>query len=415
MPKFVYVARDVSGKRMTGSMESATEDEVITRLQSMNLTVVDVLSGTKEEIDKFLPGSSSSKRAYKIKRHYGVKSSDLVLLCRQLTTLLGAGVTILKSLETISKQVASQKLYLVLERLKKNMEQGMSFHEALGKHPEIFSDLWVNLVESGEASGNLAVVLDRLATYLERNAAFKSKLISSMIYPAILMFASVGALLFLTIKIVPTFAEVFKSFTVAMPAPTQLLINFSYAIRKFFVPGLIGMGIMIYLLKQYLKTKEGRRTLETFLYKLPVAGEFFRALSIERFSSEMSTLVESGVPILYSLEIAEASVGSVLLADIIHKVKDDVRNGRPLSTPLENSGFFEPMVVQMVTIGEEIGELSQMFKRINGFYQEYVETFLGRFVAMFEPMILIFMGGVIGLMVIGMFLPIFNLSKIGGG
>jgi type IV pilus assembly protein PilC len=169
------------------------------------------------------------------------------------------------------------------------------------------------------------------------------------------------------------------------------------------------------MLRNYIKSKEGRRNYEKFIFSLPVFGEFFRAVSIERFSSEMSTLIESGVPILYSLEITEQSVGSVLIADIIRQVKEDVRAGRPLSHPLERSGFFEPMVVQMVTIGEEIGELSQMFKRINTFYQGYVETFLQRFVAMFEPMILIFMGVVIGLMVIGMFLPIFQLSKVGSG
>jgi len=238
-------------------------------------------------------------------------------------------------------------------------------------------------------------------------------MISSLIYPAILIFASTGALLFLTIKIVPTFAELFKSFDVKMPKPTQLLIAFSHFIKKTFV-FIIGFSIFgFYSFRQYIKTKDGRRKYEEVLFKLPVFGEFFRALNIERFSSEMSTLIESGVPILYSLEITEQSVGSVIIADIIRHVKEDVRAGKPLSQPLENSGFFEPMVIQMVSIGEEIGELSQMFKRINAFYQEYVETFLTRFVAMFEPVVLLFMGVVIGIMVIGMFLPIFQLSRIG--
>ncbi|MFA5100709.1 MAG: type II secretion system F family protein, partial [Candidatus Omnitrophota bacterium] len=160
---------------------------------------------------------------------------------------------------------------------------------------------------------------------------------------------------------------------------------------------------------------DGRRQWEQFLFRLPVFGDFFRALSVERFSSEMSTLVESGVPILYSLEITEASVGSVLLGEIVHQIKEDVRSGKPLSVPMEQSGFFEPMVVQMVTIGEEIGELSQMFKRINVFYQEYVGTFLTRILTLFEPMMLIFMGLVVGLMVVGMFLPIFQMTKIGSG
>jgi type IV pilus assembly protein PilC len=412
MTKFNYVARDGTGKRVTGAMEGPNEEEVISRLQAMNLLVVEIYTEGMSQ-GAALTSEMSVKVAGQGKKHYGIQSNDLVIFCRQLATLLGAGVTILRSLDTISKQVASQKLYTVIANLKKNMEQGLSFHEALAKEPAVFSDLWVNLVESGEASGNLAIILDRLAVYLERNAEFNRKLISSLIYPCILLGASVVALLFLTIKIVPTFAEVFKSFNITLPLPTLVLLSVSNFIRKTIIFIAIGCVIAYILFMNYIKTKDGRRNFEKFLFGLPLFGEFFRALSIERFSSEMSTLVESGVPILYSLEISENSVGSVVIGEIIRSIKEDVRAGKPLSQPLERSGFFEPMVVQMVHIGEEIGELSQMFKRINVFYQNYVETFLGRFLALFEPMILIFMGGVIGLMVIGMFLPIFKISQIG--
>ncbi|MCK9595166.1 MAG: type II secretion system F family protein [Candidatus Omnitrophica bacterium] len=414
MPKYIYIARDKIGQKVSGAQDALNEEELISRLQGSDLLVVSVMLASKEGMDS-LAISSQSKIGYKTKHHSGINNADQVLFCRQLTTLLGAGITILKSLDTISKQVSSQKLFKAIESLKADMEQGLSFHEALGKHPKIFSELWVNLVESGEASGNLSVVLDRLALYLERDAEFRSKMISSLIYPAILLFASFGALFFLTIKIVPAFAEVFKSFNITMPAPTQILINLSAFMRKGLIY-IIGGGVAFFVLfKRYIKTKDGRKNYEQFLFRLPVFGEFFRAINIERFSSEMSTLIESGVPILYSLEITEQSVGSVIIADIIHDIKEDVRAGKPLSQPLEKSGFFEPMVIQMVSIGEEIGELSQMFKRINVFYQDYVETFLTRFVALFEPLILIFMGVVIGLMVIGMFLPIFQLSNMGSG
>lgn len=413
MAKFIYVARDGSGKRVTGSLEGNNEEEVINRLQAMELLVLEVYPEAASQ-GVAIAAESSLKVAGQGRKHYNIQSGDLVLLCRQLATLLGAGVTILKSLETISRQVASTKLYAVIGNLKKNMEGGLSFHEALSKEPTVFSDLWVNLVESGEASGNLAIVLDRLAIYLERNAEFQRKLVSSMIYPCILLFASFVALLFLTIKIVPTFAEVFKSFNITLPLPTLILLGVSSFVRKTIVLFAILAVAGYFLFLNYIKTKEGRRNFEKFLFSLPVFGEFFRALSIERFSSEMSTLIESGVPILYSLEICENSVGSVVIGEIIRQIKDDVRSGKPLSQPLERSGFFEPMVVQMVHIGEEIGELSQMFKRINNFYQNYVETFLGRFLSLFEPLILIFMGVVIGLMVIGMFLPIFKISQIGG-
>jgi len=315
MPKLIYIARDKAGKKVTGTQDSTSEEELISRLQAQDLVVINVMPATKESIDLLMPDKLREK--IKVSRHYGVNSNDLVLFCRQLTTLLGAGVTILKSLDTISKQVASQKLFLVMEVLKKDMEGGLSFHEALAKHPKIFSDLWVNLVESGEASGNLAVVLDRLASYLERNAEFKGKMLSACIYPAILLVASMGALLFLTIKIVPTFAEVFKGFNIKLPLATVLLITTSNFLRKYFLLMVGATVAAFFIFQNYIRTKEGRRNWEKFLFKLPVFGEFFRSLAVERFASEMATLVESGVPILYSLEITEQSVGSLIVSEII--------------------------------------------------------------------------------------------------
>lgn len=411
MPKFFFIARDKFGQKVTGSEEGAHQDEIISRLQQRDLIVISV------NLADPATGAASGSRLHvsaKVRRHSGVGAADLVVFCRQLATLLGAGVSILKCLEIISEQVPSVKLAKVLKSLQKNMEVGLSLHEAMAKHPSVFSDLWVNLVESGEASGNLAVVLSRLAAYLERNEAFKKKIISALIYPAILMFAGFGALIFLTVKIIPTFAALFGSFNATLPTLTIWLINFSNFVRQFGLHLLIAGAIGFFIFRAYIKTKDGRRKFEAFKFKLPVFGEFFRAVVVERFSSEMSTLIESGVPILYSLEIAERSVNNMLMAEVIHKVKEDVRDGKPLSVPLAQSGFFEPMVVQMITIGEEIGELSQMLKRINTFYQEYVETFLTRFTSMFEPIMLVFIGLVIGMMVVGMFLPIFQLSQMTG-
>jgi len=410
MARYYYIARNKSGKKESGVEEASGREEAINRLQNKGLIILNVYSeekgalGLKEEVvakTKFKP------------KHYRVTSDDLVLFCRQLSTLLGAGVTILKSLDIISQQVSSRRLFNVIRGLQKDMEGGFSLHDALAKYPDVFSDLWINLVESGEASGNLAVVLGRLATYLERNAAFKAKIISALIYPAILVFAGTGALFFMAIKIIPSFTEIFKGFNIELPLLTKILIVFSDFLRTKFLILVITICIVIFLFRRYIKTSAGRRRYESFKFNLPAVGEFFRAIVIERFSSEMSTLLESGVPILYSLEITEHSVGNLTTADIIHRIKEDVRNGKPLKEPMEKSGFFEPLVVQMVAIGEEIGELPQMFKKINTFYQEYSETFLNRFVALFEPAILLVMGTAIGIMVVGMFLPIFQIAKIG--
>ncbi len=406
--RYFYIARDQAGAKTSGAEEVSSQEELVSRLQQKGLTV---LSVTPEQRAQGFDGSVAAKARFKPK-YYRITSDDLTLFCRQLSTLLGAGVTILKSLEIISQQVSSRKLFIIIRDLQRNMEGGFSFHEAMAKHPTVFSELWVNLVESGEASGNLSMVLSRLASYLERNAAFKRKVVSALIYPAILVVVGFGALLFLTIKIIPTFVEIFDGFDIQLPLLTRILVNISAFVRKF-VLVLVGGGVAgFFFVKRYTSTKAGRRQYEKLLFKIPVFGEFFRVLIIERFTSEMSTLVESGVPILYSLEIAEHSVGNVVLGEIIRNIKDDVREGKPLSHPLERSGFFDPMAVQMVTIGEEIGELSNMFKRLNAFYQEYIDVFLTRFTSMFEPLMLVFMGAVIGIMVVGMFLPIFQITQI---
>ena len=412
MLKFYYIARNSLGTKETGIEEGLNQEEVVSKIQSRGLIVISVIP---ENTEAFNSGAVkvNVKASFKQKRDR-ITGGDLTLFCRQLSTLLGAGVTILKSLDIIAKQVVSKKLYAVVIDLQKNMEAGLSFHEAMVKHPKVFSDLWVNLVESGEASGNLAIVLSRLATYLERDAEFRGKIISALIYPGILLSAGLGALFLMAVKIVPTFAEIFKSFNITLPFLTQVLLKVSDFLRFNMLAIFLVTGGAIFAFKNYIKTKTGRRNFENFKFKMPIFGEFFMALNVERFSSEMSTLLESGVPILYSLEISERSVGNLVMADIIRKIKDDVREGKSLREPLEKSNFFDPMFIQMVSIGEEIGELPQMFKKINNFYQDYCGVFLARFVSMFEPFVLVFIGGVIGIMITGIFLPIFEISKIGG-
>lgn len=406
MPYFFYICRDRKGNRITGTEDALNPEELTERLQAKDLIVISIVQEKEKGV------TSSPVKSKFIHQHKRITSHDLVLLCQQLSTLLGAGVPILQSLRIISKQVSSKRLNKILDEIIQDMERGLSLHESMGKYPAVFSELWVNLVESGEASGNLADVLKRLADYLQRNAQFQRKLISSLIYPAILIIVSIFALLFLTVKIVPTFANLFESFNIKMPLLTRFLIFISKFIRRFFIVGLLGMFLFLYFFRRLLKTKAGRKKWEAFLLNFALTSGFFRALITERFSSNMATLLESGVPILYALEITEHSIANTVVADIIRQVKEDVRGGKSLSLPLERSGFFEPMVVQMVAVGEEIGELPNMLKRINSFYQEYVDNFLTRFTAMFEPIMLIVLGVVVGLMVIGIFLPLFQITQI---
>ncbi|MFC1675288.1 type II secretion system F family protein [Candidatus Omnitrophota bacterium] len=410
VPNYFYITRDKTGEKQSGGMESATEEELVSRLQANGLFVVKVFPEPKKEVKPVR--SVAPKKTKSRTRHYRISSNDLVLFCRQVATLLGAGVTILKAFDVISKQVASRRLRGIIIQLQEDMEAGLSLHEAMGKHPKIFSELWVNLIESGEASGNLATVLGRLATYLEKSASFRSKMFSALIYPVILMLAGLAALLFLTIQIIPQFATLYSGFNAQLPLLTRWLIVASGFVRSYLLIIAGIFAVAVFVLRKYIGTRPGRRQFERFKFRVPVFGEFFRGLVTERFSSEMATLIESGVPLLYSLEIAEHSVDNLIMGDVISRVKESVREGKTLNQPLEQSGLFEPMTVQMISVGEEIGELAQMFKRISIFYQEYVETFVARFNTIFEPFILIFMGVIIGIMVVGMFMPIFSIAQL---
>ena len=345
MPRFTYIARDKTGRRITGSEEAANQNDVITRLQSRELLVISVYDEPGREESFVASGSSavSGKKHW----HRRITSDDLALFCRQLATLLGAGVSVFKSLGTISGQIASRALYRAIIDLEKSMEQGLSLHEAMAKHPRVFSELWVNLVESGEAGGSLPVVLGRLANYLERSAAFRRKVISALIYPAILLFVGLFVLLFLTIKIVPTFGELFSGFNIKLPFLTQLLLMVSVVIRKYFLFIIIIAGSVFFLFRRAVHTTEGKLAFEKFKFRLPVFGEFFRAIVVERFSSNMATLLESGVPIIYSLEISERSVDNLVMAGVIRQIKEDVREGKSFSRPVSYTHLTLPTILRV--------------------------------------------------------------------
>lgn len=414
MAKFSFEARDVSGKKQRGLEEAQTSDELILRLQSRGLIVTNI-SQIAEVVSKEVVGASPEIFVSKqFKFHRGVKLSDLVLFSRQLATMLGAGISLLKSLEIIAKQVESKVLLIATTKIIEDVRGGISFHEALSKHPKVFSSMWANLIETGEASGNLPIILERLAFYLEEQAGFRRKIISALIYPAILFGVCIVAILFFTFKIIPTFANIFSSLGGKMPALTQVVINFSDFMRHYFFLILIVFGIIWFFVKQYIQTDTGKRQYDTLLFNLPTFGKFFRTIALERFTSEISTLIESGVPILYALDISERSSSNVLMQDIIRSVKNDVREGKSLAGPLEKSNFFPPMLVQMVRVGEEIGELGSMLKKVAAYYREFVETQITRFTNMFEPLMIVFMGGIVGTLVISMYLPIFSMVNIGG-
>lgn len=409
--QFSYTAVDKMGKKITAVEEAVDEESLVTRLQARGMVVVNVKEIEAAQV-KAKPTTAFGAKKTKF-THKRIKLNDLVVFSRQLATMLDSGVTLLKSFEVILQQVDSSSLYDCLSSVKRDLEQGLSFSSALSKHPKVFNQFWVSIVEVGEASGTLPAILEKLAFYLEEKAAFQSKIITAMLYPSVLFFVCLLAISFFALKIIPIFAGIFKNFGVELPILTQSILNiFEFIRHKFLILILILAGI-IYSIKSYTKTSSGKKQIEALLFKLPVFGNFYKVLIIERFTSQMSILVESGVPILYALEICQRMIGNKTVEEVIGFVKNNVREGKLFAEPLEKSGFFTPMVVQMVLIGEETGELSKMLKKVAFFYQNYVSAFLARFTSLFEPIMIVIMGIMVGTIVISMFLPIFNIATIG--
>ncbi|MFC1709251.1 type II secretion system F family protein [Candidatus Omnitrophota bacterium] len=411
MSKFSYIVRTKEATRDSGVIEADNKDEAVAILQKRDLIVTSIIQIDKKVSVQTKKDAKSAGRTFK---HKGAKFEDLVIFARQLSMLLGAGVSLMKSLTVTQKQVDSQMLHDAILDMTKDMEAGRTFKDCLAKHGKVFNELWLYLVETGEASGNLPKVLDHLASYLEEQQAFRTKIVSALMYPAILFIVSVGAVLFFVMKIVPTFTKILNSMNVELPLPTQMLVLLSEFLTKKILLVFLMIGILTYIFKKLKSNDKVRYMVEKMQLRLPVLGDFFRFMMIESFATTMSILIESGVPIIYALDISERSQPNKTMKDIISGVKLSVREGKSFSVPLEKSKFFPPMVIQMVATGEEIGELSIMFKRVAEYYRQYLEAFVARLTAIFEPLMIVFMGGIIGAMVISIFLPIFSLATGAG-
>ena len=401
MPFFKYVARDSAGKLIEERTEAVSQEDLVNSLQAKGLFIVSV--GRAGEV--------KHKKKIQRKYHRAVKMQDLIMFSRELATLLSSGVTLIKSLDILCKQIESQTLLRAVETEKKDVEGGYTFQNALRKHTKIFSGFWIHLVETGEASGHLPASLEQLATYLEESADLKKKIVSAMIYPIVLICVATGAISIFLLKIIPIFTEIFAGFNVELPLLTRIVIAISDIAKKYFLI-VIGSGVgLFFIFKKYVSTEAGRWQFDKLKLKLPMVGPLVLEIATERFTSGLGTLIKSGVPILHALEIAEKTAGNKVMEQALRDVKISVRDGKGMAQTMEDSALFSPLVVQMVGVGEEIGELAKMLERISVFYKERVNTFITRLTTMFEPLVLVFMGLVVGVLVIAMFMPIFSISS----
>lgn len=400
MPNFKYVAKDNSGKTLSGSFEAPDRTQAIDTLRKKGLIIVSV--------NEALPrvGMSMSFGSKKI------KSDDLVVFSRQLATMVDAGIPLVGALDILGEQIENKTFGSVILKLRNDIETGSSLSDGLSKHKKVFSALFVSMVKAGESSGMLDEILDRLAAYLEKTSALQKKVASALVYPAVVSSMAVGITLLLLIKVIPVFKDIFAGFGSALPTPTMVLITISDAVRKYFLVAIAAIVGIIFLVSRYIKTEKGRLAFDSMLLNMPIFGVLFKKVAISKFTRTLSTLMKSGVPILNSLDIVGKTAGNKAIERAVETVRSNVREGESIAEPLARSKLFPPMVVRMISVGEQSGQLEKMLTKIADFYDEQVDASVSALTSLIEPLIIAFLGIVIGTVVICMFLPIVKIATI---
>jgi type IV pilus assembly protein PilC len=398
MPSFTYVARESgSGKEIRSSLEAQSEQAAIAALLNRNLLVVSI----QEKMGR--RGKTAGGK---------VGLQDLVVFTRQLATMIDAGLAMVQSLHALAEQTTNKVMRDVIKDVCSRVEGGDSFSEALAKHPKVFNRLYVCMVGAGERGGLLAEILARLATYLENTARLRKKVKSAMMYPTVVTVVAIGITIFLLVKVVPVFGDVYKGFGAKLPGPTQWLINFSNTVREYLlyiIPAVIGM---VYGWLAYIKTKTGREFWDRTRIKLPIFGQIAHKICLARFTRTLASLIRSGVPILEVLQIVANTVGNVIMEKAIRVAANDIEKGESISNALGKHPIFPSMIIRMVTAGEQTGKIEQMLERIANFLDEEIESTLNGLTSLIEPLLIVFLGVTVGGIAICMFLPIFKMSEL---
>src|SRR3954470_19847813 len=401
MPSYLYLAREAgSGREIRSSLDASTEQAAIASLLNKNLLVVSI----QEKVGRKGKTAGGS-----------VPLADLVVFTRQLATMLDAGLAMVQSLQALAEQTTNKVMRDVIKDVCVRVESGDSFSQALIKHPKVFNRLFVCMVDAGEKGGLLAEILARLATFLENTARLRKKVKSAMMYPTVVTFVAISITIFLLVKVVPVFGEIFSGFGSKLPAPTQFLIDLSNWLKSNLFIVLPAIGLMIYGWLAYIKTKQGREFWDRTRIQLPIFGVIAHKICLARFTRTLASLIRSGVPILEVLQIVSQTVGNVIMEKAIKTAATDIERGESISVSLGKHPVFPAMIIRMVTAGEQTGKIDNMLERIADFLDEEIETTLAGLTALIEPILIVFLGVVVGGMVICMFLPIFKMPEIVSG
>ncbi|MFH1824741.1 MAG: type II secretion system F family protein [Candidatus Firestonebacteria bacterium] len=405
MALFSYKAKSLTGAVVTGTMDAESERVLAAKLRGQKITL---LSASLEKKKGFrLPFFKGSK----------VTIKDLSVFCRQFSTMISAGVPVLQSLNIIHDQVENKTLKEVVAKIRDDIGGGSTLTDALAKHPNVFSNLFVNMVKAGEAAGILDGILQRLSGYLEKADSLKRKVKSAMMYPMVVSSIAIAVTVFLMVFVIPTFKTVFESFGKELPLPTKILLAISDIMREVFLPPQIFIEIVVIIggiiaLKKFLNTKKGKLMWNSIQLKLPMFGILIKKVAIAKFARTLGTLIKSGVPILEALDITAKTAGNLVIEEAIMKVRSSIKEGENITEPLKASGIFPPMVTQMVSVGEETGTIDDMLVKSADFYDDEVDTAISGLTSMIEPLLIAFMGVVIGSIVIAMFMPMFELGSV---
>jgi type IV pilus assembly protein PilC len=403
MAKFMWEGKTRVGGTMTGEIEAPNEAFVIAQLRRQQIVPVKIKNKPRD-LGLRIPG-----RKGKVSRR------DLAIFTRQFATMIDAGLPLVQCLDILGMQQENQAFKQVILKVKEDVESGSTFADALEKHPKVFDELFVNLVSAGEVGGILDTILARLAAYIEKAMKLAKQVKSAMVYPSTILAVALIVTTVLLLYVIPIFGQMFQDFGAALPAPTMIVLAISAYTRKYFLLGLVLIVVLVLAFRWYYKQEGGRRRIDRLLLRVPIFGDLLRKIAVARFSRTLGTMVSSGVPILESMDIVAKSAGNKIIEEAIVKARASISEGKTISEPLAESKVFPVMVTQMVSVGEATGALDSMLNKIADFYDDEVDAAVGALTSLLEPMLMIFLGVVIGGLVIAMYLPIFKLAGVVGG
>ncbi len=416
MAIFSYKAVKPGGERSNGTIDAQTESEAVGELRRQGLVVVSIAKGgggrgAKSSRAKGAKrsGATGVKAASVSSKRVRVKSEDMVVFTRQLSTMISSGIPLVESIDILGEQNENPGFKSVLLEVSEHVRAGKDLSQALSAHPRVFPKIYINMVKAGEASGQLDIVLTRLAEYQEAAEQLRSEIKSAMTYPVVSLFLVLGITVFLLVFIIPKFEDMFNSMNVELPAITKGLLATSLFLQENFLVACLAIVSMVVGIVMYFKTERGAYTADWIVLNLPIFGKLFSKVAISRFARTFSTLIQSGVPILGALEIVSETCGNRIFANAINAASESVRQGETLGDPLAESGVFPPMVTKMVSIGEKTGALEQLLEKISDFYDQQVKTTVESLTSLIEPVMIGVMGFLVGGMVLAIFLPVFKM------